>query len=245
MQVAPHYLKAPIKEAVLDIRATLPNTATLKVLEDMFRDLRKEYPARGPRMFVEGELVSGERISATASQRQTGFSFKSQNEQQIIQADLSGFSFSRLEPYDRWETFRDESRRLWSIYRQRTNPLSIDRLAVRYINELAIPQSFLDFADYLQVFPQLPKELDTGLASYFMQLLLPQEDIKAVLALHQAYPPRTEPDVVRIILDIDIFRSMDVPDDEEEIWDFFELLRKRKNKVFDACLTKHMKELIS
>ena len=50
--------------------------------------------------------------AAGLRQEQNGYIFASSDERQIFQARLDGFSFSRLAPYDRWETFRDEARRL-------------------------------------------------------------------------------------------------------------------------------------
>jgi uncharacterized protein (TIGR04255 family) len=46
------------------------------------------------------------------------------------------------------------------------------------------------------------------------------------------------------MLDIDMFRDQDVPQDEQGIWQAFGQLRDGKNQIFDASLTESAKGLI-
>ena len=52
-------------------------------------------------------------------------------EKQLVQARANGFTAHRLAPYEGWETFRHEARRLWDVYRQTVRP-KVARVAVRY-----------------------------------------------------------------------------------------------------------------
>jgi uncharacterized protein (TIGR04255 family) len=54
-------------------------------------------------------------MQADTTHQHSGFKFTSLNKQQILQAQIDGFTFSTLAPYDRWELFRDEARRLWEL----------------------------------------------------------------------------------------------------------------------------------
>jgi uncharacterized protein (TIGR04255 family) len=77
-----------------------------------------------------------------------------------------------------------------------------------------------------------------------MQLQIPQDDIDAMLVLNEAFEPQQDPDIVSVILDIDLFRDVHLPGDEEELWALFEQLRERKNEVFEASITDRTRELI-
>jgi uncharacterized protein (TIGR04255 family) len=77
-----------------------------------------------------------------------------------------------------------------------------------------------------------------------MQLHILQEDLRGMLILNQALVPPPHPNMASVLLDIDLFREVDVPANEDDLWTFFERLRQRKNEIFEACITEPMKELI-
>jgi len=52
-------------------------------------------------------------------------------------------------------------------------------------------------------------------------------------------------DFVPIILDFDLYVDNPPVDAEEDLWAFFEELRKRKNLYFEACITDKTRRLIS
>ena len=69
------------------------------------------------------------------------------------------------------------------------------------------------------------------------------EDINSLCLLNEAIIKPAAPEVVSVVLDIDVFRTTDLPDDEEELWKFLEELRQRKNTIFEACITDKAREL--
>ncbi len=241
---AAHYDRAPIAEALIDIQVELPDGVGLTDLEGIHRRLRTDYPNRRNLMTVESEISTVAGISASASQHQVGYAFVSQNTKQIVQYRLNGFAFSRLAPYDRWETFSGEAKRLWSQYRRIAKPERITRVAVKYTNRLELPRPPGDFRDYLRTLPDVSTALPQAVSGFFMRLQIPLVDISCMLVLTEAMLPEQSDESVPILLDIDIFRTYDVPYDDESLWAFLEALRLRKNQVFEGCITERVKELI-
>ncbi len=239
-----HYPKAPITEAVIDLRVNLPEKIVLGNLLEAYAEEKDRYPRRSKHFVFEGKMSAGELVAASASQKEVGHVFMSQDGHQVFQAGLDGFSFSQLASYDRWETFSGEARRLWGIYRSMAQPELIKRLAVRYINRIDIPLPVKDFKDYLRTLPEVSPEMDQGLSNFFMKLQIPRPEIKSTLVIQEAIIPPPNPSVVSILLDIDLYREVDVPNEETKIWDFFEDLRKSKNQVFEACITDQVRGLI-
>lgn len=241
-----HYSRSPLTEAVIDVRVALPDTITLETLAQIQAGQEDSYPTRQNAIFVQGQLsVNRDVPPATVSRTHTGYRFVSQDERQVIQARLDGFTFSRLAPYESWESFRDEGQRWWLRYRELTQPKTIQRVAVRYINRLDLPLPLNDFKDYLRTVPEVSPDMPQALDGYFMQLRLPQPDLKATLLLNEALiPPPPTPQTIPVLLDIDLFREVDSPQTEMELWAYFEQLRLRKNDIFEACITEKMRELI-
>ncbi len=238
------YTKAPITEALIDIQVTLPEDVTVSDLARV--DIGEEigYPQRRNRFAVLGEIAIGDQIETAARQMHVGYDFVSMDERQIVQVRQNGYTFSRLAPYDRWQTFREEARRLWDVYRSVAKPVSITRVAVRYINRLDLPLPMDDFKDYLRTVPEVAPDLPQELGGYLMQLAIPQVDLDSLLLLNETLLPAPNPDTVSILLDIDLFRQLEESVEDDELWSLLEQFRHRKNQVFEACITERTRELI-
>ncbi|MEO1401225.1 MAG: TIGR04255 family protein [Cyanobacteria bacterium J06635_1] len=245
MEISNHYLKAPITEALLDLRVTVPPDVNLSSLLKIYKSIDEEYPHLENMLSFENNLIAAPVLTNQTKTSFTGFRFWSSDRRQICQARLDGFTFSRLAPYKDWDTLRDEARRLWDIYREFTKPQKIQRVAVRYINRLDIPLPIQDFSDYLRTIPQLSSDLPQELNDYLLQLRIPERDLGGWLSLREAIlPTPIEENIVSIVLDIDLFCEVDLQANSNEYWELLEKIRVRKNQVFEACITDKTRELI-
>src|SRR5436309_511288 len=107
---------APIAEAVLDIQVKLPSTVSLETLASIQAALKEQYASKRTSMSLKGgfKFEEGKEPELfSPSPEITGYSFTSSDGKQVIQSRFNGFAFSRLKPYDRWETFRNDARDLW------------------------------------------------------------------------------------------------------------------------------------
>jgi uncharacterized protein (TIGR04255 family) len=236
----PHYEHAPIQEAVIDIRVEPSPGLAAGKLKNI--SAGENYSVE-PQHISVGQIQFGESPSATASSQHTGFRYKSADSKQILQAQVQGFTFSRLAPYQKWEPFSTEAKRLWTAYRSIAKPISVTRLAVRYINRIDIPLPLNDFKDYLRTVPEVSPDLPQGLSGYLMQLAMPLEDIKGSVIITETLIPPPSPNLVSIVLDLDISVLDTMPSDSNLLWETFEKLRGKKNSIFNACLTAKAKEL--
>ena len=130
----PHYKNAPIREAVIDIKAELSPDIDFEKLRAIQSQVITEYPREETRHLSEGLFQFGPEIKATAQQKPWAVVFWNAPKNQVVQARMDGFAFSRLEPYEDFDRLKNEARRLWDIYREVARPTKIRRVAVRYIN---------------------------------------------------------------------------------------------------------------
>src|SRR3954468_18617711 len=182
----PHLSRAPITEALIDIRVTLPGTFGLADLEPYCSAVSDQYPDRRVRQQWKTQLqITKESPSASPKQIETrtvGYLLSSKDRTQVIQARLDGFAFSRLPPYTEWTAVRREALRLWRLYVELLKPVKVSRLAVRYINRLPLP-SPVDFKDFVLTGPEIAPGLPQQLAGFLMQLRLPFTEENAVATL--------------------------------------------------------------
>jgi uncharacterized protein (TIGR04255 family) len=247
MQVQRHYSKAPIKEAVIDLKVTFPEDFSVDKFADIHARISDRFPTMESIYTATGTFVlePGSPIKAETNQGHNGFLFRSSDNLRLFQATLGGFTFNRLAPYDSWEEFSSDAKDLWEIYKEICSPTHVIRAAIRYINQINIPiKGPIDLQDYFRIVPEVPSDLpQANISTYFMQLQLPQPDLNCMLIINEALTPQTSPELLTVILDFDLFRQQTWQSDDEDIWLFLEDLRHRKNQVFDKSLTEKAKEL--
>lgn len=228
--------KAPITEAVIEIRTVpAPNVTAESLQENIKLD---NYPSVRPTYegTIEGEMQAGQEPTVKTAHSLVGYRYTHTNDKQILQIRPSIFTFNRLAPYGSWAEFSNEAKSLWNVFRIATNPETISRVAVRYINRIDIPLPITDLKEYLRTYPEVSPDMGQALSGYFMRLESPQPDISANLVLHQAMIPPPSENVVSVLLDIDLYRDKDLPIEESKLWTLLESLRNKKNEIFKSCL---------
>jgi uncharacterized protein (TIGR04255 family) len=237
-----HYRNSPITEALIDIRVQESPYVTVESLNPIYARIQDEYPKREEVMFFKGQFAIPEAV-ASATQTKQGYLYRSINGKYILQTRINGFTLNRLPPYENWDTFRSEAKRLWEIYRTFVRPARVIRVAVRSINRIDIPP-FRELKDYFKTFPEISSDLPQTLNGYVMQLLVAQEEFGGMLSLIQATVPAPKADVVSINLDIDLYKESTTEFEiDENIWELLERLRNKKNDIFEGCITDKARNL--
>ena len=135
-----HLSRAPISEALIDIRVALEqgfDGARLLAAREQVKD---RYP-----LAVEqrGVVASFNVFPAIGMGPQVqdmglrGIHVKTADEKSVAQFRVDGFTFNRLKPYTSWEEILPEARDLWLVYCDIAKPKSVSRLGTRYINHIA------------------------------------------------------------------------------------------------------------
>jgi len=178
----------------------------------------------------------------TAEAAQTGLRLHSHDEKYVAQCRLSGFTLSRLSPYEAWPNLVQEAKRVWAVYTERLIPKQVNRVATRFINNLQLPMDLGEsYQKYLHKLVDVPDEAPQAVASFFQrfQLIDVESDarVNLTLALDNTQPGGRVP----VILDIDAFRSLEQPN--QDIWGILDRLRDLKNRCFFGTITEAAAEL--
>ncbi len=241
-KIAP-YKNAPITEAVIEIRTQLPESVSVATLETLNENFGSQYPKKKAVHSIEGMMTFGKTMTSAMGSTPDGFLWISTDDRYVARTRMGGFALSRLAPYECWDSFRDEARRTWNIFKAGVNPLGVTRVGVRYVNLINLPLPFEDFGEYLRTHPTVSPELPQGLSGFFFQVTIPQHDLDANLCINEGIVDSKENSKASVILDIDLYTTADLPHDDDALWDILETLRLRKNEVFEACITDKTREL--
>jgi uncharacterized protein (TIGR04255 family) len=233
------FANPPIKEALIDIRAALPQDLNLEVLAQCHERIIDEYPVRKTIRYGEFgiEFKDNKMHQIPPEHSIIGYRFESSDKSRIVQFRTNGFTFSKMEPYESWEDMRNNAQELWALYVDVASPAEIIRVATRYINILRIPIPGMEFEDYLTASPRVPKGLPQTLSSFLSRITVPNETISAAAIITQALE-KPEEDCVPVVLDIDVFSSQSFDVKGNSHWDMLEQLRDFKNDAFFSSITK-------
>lgn len=238
-----HLIKAPIKEALIDLKirgGKLPSAKGVDV-NTLFAGRYPRVETINHRQFDVQFGTTNELVTTTLD-KELGFRAFSEDGLQVAQFREDGFTFSRLAPYESWEDFLKEAQRLWALYLDLAKPEFITRVAVRYINELRLPLPLTDFNEYLVSPPDVPDGLPQGLSSFLTRLVIPNPEINAVAIVTQALDGASA-QFATIILDIDVFQDTEVDIGSNTYWQTLKDLRDYKNNIFFKSITEKAKEL--
>ncbi len=234
-----HLRSAPITEAIIDFRvkarpglqaeefsALKGRMANLFPKVDERRDFRAEFQA-GP----EGPRASAHDLGLQ------GYFYRSDDEKNIAQFRVDGFTFNRLKPYTSWESLFPFAMDLWRTYCDFARPEVVVRIALRYINHVPLPPSLVDFDDYLRAGPVIPPELPQHLSGFLTRITI--HDIERDLAANvsQALETNVATQKMTVILDIDAYRQHEYATDDPAIEETFQELHAFKNRIFFNALT--------
>ena len=248
MSKFPNLRNAPITEAMIDLRVELPPDFDLDVIRRLHAKLRSNYPNIQERFRLQSEFQFevGKDSKSSAVQTQDGYTFTSKDKLNVLQAHTSGVTFSRLKPYKNWESFYKEAKRVWNIFSEGTHPVSITRIATRFVNRLELPLPVRDLKDFLTSVPDIPPRLPQQLISFVSRVVIPEPRLGALAVITQASQDRNEDDskdIAPVLLDIDVFKESHFEPDGKQAWTMLDDFREVKNRIFFESITEKLENI--
>ncbi len=237
-----HLPRAPIVEAVIDIRARAVTALEEALVKPQLEAKLSGYQVLDSQREIEhGFTLEGDKPPGLMIRDLgwKGLRFQSADKKHIAQFNRDGFVFSRLEPYQSWEQLYDEGMRLWRVYVELTQPVEIHRIGLRYINRIQLPPGELRFEDYMEAAPVPPKDLDLPFHSFMHQGTLAVSDHPYAISVIRTIQPSSAPGSMGLglILDIDVFTAQGFELNEAAMEQRLLEMRWLKNKVFFGSVT--------
>jgi uncharacterized protein (TIGR04255 family) len=237
----PHLPMAPVVEAVIHWQArpqaAIEPDAFRQRLVEMLPDFVNPTPMR---LFqFEAHLEAAAGAESTRRETWVGLRLASRDERYIAQFKTDGFALSRLAPYEKWQTFAAEARRLWRVFVEVAAPVEVQRLGVRFINRIGLANSD-EVGKLLTRPPVRLGSLGLPVRNFVYQSThdvpgwpyrLNIVDTIQVEMLPEAPGPS-------LILDIDAFTTRPIDIGDAELENHLERLRWLKNKAFFNLMTK-------
>ncbi|MEM6960594.1 MAG: TIGR04255 family protein [Myxococcota bacterium] len=232
----PHLSRAPIVEALLDIRVepTVDSTS----LEALKSQLGQTFPKVRPMQELRVGLASDE---TNVGRRSNGFEFRDSADHWAAQTRPNGFSISRINGYESWQELRDKARGLWNVYRTAASPKRVVRTAVRYVNRMDLELPIGDLGHFFALEVRTPAALPASMSELLVRSVIPFEsEGSSCIVTMLVQPVKPEDTSASVVLDIDVFIQNELDAHSDEVWDRLEQHRSVKNKVFYAIVKEEL-----
>ena len=239
------YPKDPINEAVIQVATDA--LASQDSLTKVARHFEADYPHKEPLTAVD--FMFDTTGGATHMRQEVrGYRLTSITSPDVLVIQPGGIVAARLAPYAGWEQLLAATKRAWFQWRRVGNSGAISRLGVRYINRIDVPAETtanLNLSEYLNYFPNVPKFSSKSPTGFVIQATVPTEqDYWNVSLTSTILNPSPLINTVSIVLDIDLFRTDEIPGRDEDLWECIESVRALKNSIFETCITDSTRRLI-
>ncbi len=241
------YQHPPITEAVIQITFASPHNKSK--LEKFIKKLKRTYADYQELISYKLDIdISNVRQEEAITNKIPELVHRLTSEDMTQQLLLNETSIvvSQLAPYCGWNNFIDRFSRDWKVWKQILGFNEIKQIGVRYINRLdvEITGPTIEFSDYVNLYPKFPESL--GAHSYYaIQSKIPINELKSMLSLNSAVVASPLLGHVSLVIDQDIVRVVDLPQNDESILSFLNEIHTKKNSIFESCVTDKARELFN
>lgn len=242
------YNQPPITESVIEIRFTHPHDKSkvdkfIKKHKGIYADYQelKEY-----KFDINISSIGEQNKPKAEAIPQLVHRLSSEDMTQQLLLNESSFVVSQLAPYCGWSAFINRFIRDWKVWKRYLGFNEINQIGVRYINRLDIPVSgpIVEFSQYVNIYPKIPRILGNN-SSYAIQVKIPMDELKCMLALNTAVVESPLLNHMSLVIDQDIVRMVELPQNDEEIYSFLNEVHTKKNIVFESCITDKAREIFN
>lgn len=243
------YPRPPILEAVIGITFAQPIKDSVVATAD--RRFAKHYPLHldlnNVSLNVNLDALDGSNTVTAPTKHEVvrGHRRTNQSMDEIAVLLPDTLAVSQLAPYRGWEEFVVRFKRDLAMYKRPGAFREISRIGMRYINRIDIPISgnMVEHEQYLNLYPRVPDALG-AIVGYTMRTTFTLENIGCQATLNTA--PVASPTLghASFLVDIDVYKSTNLPMNDQDVYSLLRQMRDEKNRIFEACVTERAREEI-
>lgn len=232
--LSPPYDAPPIIEAVIQFQYAEPVSKVTQT--KLLKRLKREYANELALQTVEASVDFGKRQAAFAAEPKTKLS--SHDETDVLIIDPTTLTWSRLAPYQGWNSFFERVKSDADIAHNLSGYRQINQLGVRYVNRIDVPgqKGVFRYEDYLTINLSLPENWDS-INNYGWRLEKIYPELGLLANIQSAIIAPEIPNHAAFLLDIDVIRPNEISAKIEEVFLQLEKMRCLKNEIFELSIT--------
>lgn len=232
------YANPPLIEAVCEFRFEPGDSWDLAIPGLLYKALSSQFPKRRQVRLLESTIAAKpEGIWQTVSQEERLQCLR-EDETALVQVGPHLLSVNHLKPYPQWKGFVPLIREALHAYRGVANPKGLQRIGLRYINRIEIPEPNVPLERYFDFYPFVGSRLPQGFFQCVVRIHVPFYGGRDVLRLALS----DEPGKPTFILDLDYFLGQPGKVAFEDVFQWLDAAHDRVEEAFEGCVKDSLRE---
>ena len=164
----------------------------------------------------------------------------------MIQIAENLLVINQLRPYRHFEDWEQVVYRALGNYGEAAAPRRVDRIGIRYVNQIEIPGEKISMEEYFAIYPQLPKSLGDARGSFLVRVEVPKAGQNHTVLITFGTPVSVQPAEEKQVFTLDLYdiALLGIPVRESELKK--EIRRAHDNVVtaFEESITDRLRALL-
>lgn len=241
----PQYPNPPIRETVCEIAFDVgPDPWDLSFPGLIYNELRTEFPRRIQAVSPEQVLSitfgnvgsQGQGIRSGEPVQSLRF-WRQESDDGMITVTANRISISHYRPYPSWRNFKDIIDRAYDAYVKVVRPQNIQRIGLRYINEIQFNAPSVGLSQYFTYYPNLGPDLPPSVWNVQMSVDFAYNDHRDLARLQLETITGADGTAVAVLLDIDYFLAIPGAVSLTSTQHWLDQAHAEVNSIFEGSIT--------
>jgi uncharacterized protein (TIGR04255 family) len=242
------YRNPPIEEAVCEFRFDSGSEWDITVPGLFYEKIKDQYRGKPHQQnSIEAELEAQPNLSDSVLTVKHGFAkvqFPTEDGRRMVAIGPNALSIHTLRPYEGWNEFYGRIEQAFQSYLKVEKHVGVRRIALRYINKIAIPGTSILLDEYFTAAPQTPGGF-SNMTAFTTRVETQFEDlpIRLTFALSDISSPSSA-EKFEILLDLNINQDwIEEPLPIGDALSHLGELKQREGQAFESLITDRTREL--
>jgi uncharacterized protein (TIGR04255 family) len=186
---------------------------------------------------IRGLTISPESQEANIDTR---IRFLDKAEQAFFQIGHDLLAINHLRPYPTWNRFAPMIQKGFNIYRNVAKPTAINRIGLRYINRISVPEERLELSDYFNYYPEVGESLPGNLHRFHLETHTLYENQQDILKTVLKSVVNEEGNALLLDFDYFLIQPGVIPLDDAMKW--VNEAHNHIKQAFEGCITDKLRQ---
>lgn len=238
------YKNPPVIEAVCEIRFSPQTPLDITIPGILYVKLREHFPEKQQRIVKKLQITPGRTRGSSdkvETHSTTQVRFLSGDKNISIQFGENSISVSHLAPYTTWENYKHQISKLCDAL-EGEGSYDIERVGLRYINAITIPESGINLEDYFNYRPHSGPPLPTAIENFSLTTSWMHNEKRDMCRAKLEMRERTA-EQLKFVFDIDYFLLVPKSIAFDGIMEWVENAHEKVQNIFENSITDKTKKL--
>ncbi|MGI6413132.1 MAG: TIGR04255 family protein [Syntrophomonadaceae bacterium] len=238
------YKNDPISEVICEFKFSPDTQWDPSIAGFFYREVMADYPIKETRVGKNVEFVSEDSGIRQKINSVEYLACLNASRNQVVQITTRTLIINHLAPYTHWEAFFPVIQKVFHSLQSVTELKGIEKIGLRYINKIKIPEKAFELNKYFEYYPNLGNL--PGCNHFMVGCMIPYNNNRDLARIQLTPANNQEPDTSIIILDIDFFLHLiDETVNVDNALSWVDDAHSTVCKIFEACIKDTLRALFN